>query len=124
MKKPIISKATKIFKSMQKKDYTLKEENQKVKEAKENVSNLGKYGKDLLLLINILKDYRKGKFQISKMDLAIIVAAIAYVALPADAMPDLIPFLGFLDDISIIGLALSKLSSLIIRYKNENLNNE
>lgn len=46
---------------MQKKDYTLKEENQKVKEAEENIFNLSKYGKDLLLLINILKDYMKRK---------------------------------------------------------------
>lgn len=39
----------------------------------------------------------------------ILLAALAYFILPTDAVPDLLPFLGFTDDAAVIALAISKI---------------
>jgi uncharacterized membrane protein YkvA (DUF1232 family) len=44
------------------------------------------------------------------VDLAILVAAVAYVIMPFDFIPDLIPFLGWGDDVTVMGLAMKTLS--------------
>ncbi len=38
-----------------------------------------------------------------------MVAALAYAAVPADAIPDVIPFLGELDDVVVVAVALARL---------------
>ncbi len=43
------------------------------------------------------------------MDLAILVGAVAYVVLPFDLIPDLIPLLGWGDDATVVALALKTL---------------
>lgn len=40
----------------------------------------------------------------------VVVGAVAYVLLPIDLIPDLVPVLGWLDDIGAIGAALTFLS--------------
>ncbi|HLL81676.1 MAG TPA: DUF1232 domain-containing protein, partial [Longimicrobium sp.] len=47
--------------------------------------------------------------RVSKLDKGLVVAALAYAAMPADAIPDVIPFLGELDDVVVIGVALARL---------------
>lgn len=42
-----------------------------------------------------------------------VAAALAYFILPADALPDFLPALGFTDDAAVIGLALRKLDELM-----------
>lgn len=39
----------------------------------------------------------------------ILLAALAYFIMPADALPDLVPFLGFTDDAAVIALAIAKI---------------
>jgi uncharacterized membrane protein YkvA (DUF1232 family) len=40
---------------------------------------------------------------------ALIIGALAYLVNPFDAVPDLIPFAGYLDDLSVITAALAAL---------------
>jgi uncharacterized membrane protein YkvA (DUF1232 family) len=58
----------------------------------------------LRLLVGTLRDAR-----VSKIDRALVVAAIAYVISPFDFIPDLIPFLGQVDDVFLIAIALTRL---------------
>jgi uncharacterized membrane protein YkvA (DUF1232 family) len=51
------------------------------------------------------------------LDITIIIAVVAYVIMPLDAIPDFIPGLGLLDDAAIVTYVLSKYGSLIQRYK-------
>ena len=43
----------------------------------------------------------------------LIVAALGYFICPIDAIPDLIPMIGYSDDVSVIGLLLTQLDDLI-----------
>lgn len=65
------------------------------------VRDLPNFGK---LLVRLARDPR-----VSGLDKALVVAALAYAAVPADYIPDVIPFLGELDDFVLIALALGRL---------------
>jgi uncharacterized membrane protein YkvA (DUF1232 family) len=58
----------------------------------------------LQLFYRLMADQR-----ISKSDRAILVATVAYVLLPLDFMPDFIPFIGQVDDIYLVAIALVRL---------------
>lgn len=47
--------------------------------------------------------------RVSKVDKAIVVATLGYIVLPADFIPDVIPFLGQVDDLYLLALALDRL---------------
>lgn len=46
-----------------------------------------------------------------------VLAAAFYVVWPADLIPD-VPFIGWLDDIGVMGLATAYLSRVISRYRH------
>lgn len=47
--------------------------------------------------------------RVSKVDKAIVLTTIGYIVMPADFIPDFIPFLGQIDDIYLLALALDRL---------------
>ena len=68
--------------------------------------------KFLALLIDLLRDPR-----VSSQDKAILGATVAYVLNPVDLIPDWIPFMGLMDDIYLVPMALLRL----IAKTNENI---
>lgn len=46
-----------------------------------------------------------------------VTATVAYVLLPADAIPDIAPVLGWLDDLGMMVLAFAYLSTVIGEYR-------
>ncbi|HEX6535871.1 MAG TPA: YkvA family protein [Gemmatimonadaceae bacterium] len=60
----------------------------------------------LRLLRGLLTDGR-----VSRLDKALVVGAILYIITPIDLLPDFIPFLGQVDDVYILVLALQRLIS-------------
>ena len=58
----------------------------------------------LKLLVRLLKDIR-----VPKLDRALFGVVIAYVLLPFDLLPDFLGFMGMVDDLYLIGLALNRL---------------
>ena len=58
----------------------------------------------LRLLGGLLTDRR-----VSAMDKLLVAGAMAYIALPVDFIPDFIPFLGEVDDVFILVMALQRL---------------
>ncbi|HWK59184.1 MAG TPA: DUF1232 domain-containing protein [Parapedobacter sp.] len=69
------------------------------------------------LLISMGKDVFAGRYRMNKWNLSIITATIAYVISPLDAMPDMIPLMGWMDDATIVAYAASKLTDEINKYK-------
>ena len=59
----------------------------------------------------------KGEFKIPVIDKLKIIGAIVYVITPTDAIPDILPILGFGDDIAVVTYVLTKLNKLISEYE-------
>ena len=49
---------------------------------------------------------------------AFVLFAVAYVVFPLDAIPDVAPVVGWLDDIGVVSLALWHLSRVLGRYRD------
>ncbi|GHE31543.1 hypothetical protein GCM10017764_13330 [Sphingobacterium griseoflavum] len=72
---------------------------------------------DFKLLLAMAKDSLSGHYKMNKWNLSIIVGTVLYVLSPLDAIPDVVPVLGWLDDLTIVGYAISKLSEEMLKYK-------
>ncbi len=69
------------------------------------------FARDIVALYNFMKDplirwHRK----------AIVIAALIYFIVPIDAIPDLTPFFGYLDDLGVITALLKYLGSELMSY--------
>jgi len=63
---------------------------------------------DLVAKARRLKDYLMSE-RCSTGDIILVVAALLYLISPIDAVPDFIPFAGWLDDVAVAGLVLGYL---------------
>ncbi|AJH15535.1 MULTISPECIES: YkvA family protein [Myroides] len=88
--------------------------------ADKKASNLGSRIADFKLLLRLMKDVLGGRYKISAKEIAILGGAIAYVISPIDAIPDVIPVIGWVDDISVVGLAMTSLAGVLSAYKFKN----
>ncbi|MFD2905535.1 YkvA family protein [Sphingobacterium anhuiense] len=113
MKKQFLGKALALFERFK----THKITSADLEEAEQKAKNLDVRKEDFQLLIAMCKDTFSGKYKMNKWNLSVIVATIIYVISPLDAIPDVIPVLGWIDDVTIIGYAISKLSEEILKYK-------
>ncbi len=67
----------------------------------------------------LVKAYAKGDYRdVSKKNIALIVAALLYFISPLDLIPDAIPILGFMDDMAVIGFILSTLGEELLKYES------
>ena len=76
--------------------------------ARNKSKNLGDKLKDFLLILDLLKAYFNNEY--TKVPWKLIAAlgfAAAYVVSPIDVIPDIIPLLGFTDDIAVVGIVLA-----------------
>ena len=79
------------------------------------------------MLIEMIKAATSGEYPLPAWAIAAIIGAIIYVVSPIDAMPDLIPIVGWLDDGAVVAVAVKALEEVIkayIKYKREKINNE
>ena len=79
---------------------------------------LGKQFENFKLLWSLLKDYYNKKYPNAPWKLiAAIGFAVAYLISPIDVIPDVIPFLGFVDDATVFALVIAGFQSDIDDYK-------
>lgn len=63
----------------------------------------------LQTMLRLIRAYHQGDYRgVPESTLVVIVAAIIYVVNPFDVIPDAIPAIGFLDDATILALALQR----------------
>lgn len=113
MKQTYLKKAFKLFSAY--KAHQLTSDDLNKAEAKS--LHLDDKMNDFKVLVSIAKDIMAGKYKVNTWNASIIVATIIYVVSPIDAIPDIIPVFGWLDDVTIVGYALTKLSEELKRYK-------
>ena len=109
----MIRKAKKFYEGYKKTKITLEQ----LKKANNLKGNLGEIGNKFALLVRMMRANLKGEFEISTADKLKIVGAIVYVITTIDAVPDLIPVLGFGDDIGVVAYVIGKLGKLIKEYE-------
>lgn len=109
----MIRKAKKFYEGYKKTKITLEQ----LKKANNLKGNLGEIGNKFALLVRMMRANLKGEFEISTADKLKIVGAIVYVITTIDAVPDIIPVLGFGDDIGVVVYVIGKLGKLIKKYE-------
>ena len=91
---------------------------QDLKLALKKAMNLGASAEDFLLIINLVKDTKNRKYKLDKKYLVILTAAIIYVIVPIDAVSDLIPGVGWIDDATLIGYVARGYAEVLKDYKD------
>ncbi|MGH7770251.1 MAG: YkvA family protein [Candidatus Binatia bacterium] len=73
---------------------------------------------DLQLIFRLARAWLKGDYtDVSKKSLAVLVGALVYFLMPLDTIPDFIPGLGFMDDVTVVGLALTAVKSEVEKFR-------
>ncbi len=82
------------------------------------LAKLGKRIEDVKLLWNMLVDYKQGRYkEVPWKLIASVVFFFVYLLNPFDLIPDVLPILGFTDDLAVLGLVFTCFSSDIDDYK-------
>lgn len=72
----------------------------------------------LTTLVALVKAYANGSYRgVSTQNMVLVVAAILYFILPIDLVPDFIPMLGWLDDITIMGWVIKTLGDELSKFE-------
>ena len=86
--------------------------------AEAKAGKLGKQFENFKLLWSLLKDYYNKRYPNAPWKLIAATGfAVAYLISPIDVIPDVIPFLGFVDDASVFALVIAGFQSDIDDYK-------
>ena len=89
---------------------------------KEKISSRGplsRFIEDGKLLISLVKDFRSGLYrQIPYGTIAAVAFVLLYVFNPLDLLPDVLPFIGVLDDATIVGACLVAIEQDLHKYRN------
>jgi len=86
---------------------------------KNYASSIGQEGLEKALYLYFALDHK----DCGAKEKATIYGALAYLVSPIDIIPDLTPFLGYSDDIAIIGAAIYSLTNIIddeVKEKSKN----
>ena len=90
---------------------------EELKNAKEKASFLGEMAEKFLLLVRMIEAALKGEYEIYLGSLALLITAVIYVISPIDAAPDFLPFIGWLDDASVVGIIFKILEDMISKFE-------
>ncbi len=81
-------------------------------------SPLGRFMSDMKVMISLTKDFwNKNYREVPWWTIGAIVSALLYVLNPLDIVPDVIPFVGLLDDAAVISACLFLVEKDINRYR-------
>ena len=81
-------------------------------------SPLGRFMADMKTMISLTKDFwNKNYREVPWWTIGAIVSALLYVLNPLDIVPDVIPFVGLLDDAAVISACLFLVEKDVNRYR-------
>ena len=84
---------------------------------------LKRFVDDSKTLMALIRDYRAGNYRAALYGtIAAVVFALIYVFNPLDIIPDVLPFVGAVDDASVIAACLMLVERDLLKYKNWKVN--
>lgn len=82
------------------------------------IPGIGKYMTDISTMILLVRSFIRKEYTEAPMgSIVSIVAAMIYVVTPIDLIPDIIPFIGKLDDAAILGFVIANVHNDVKKYK-------
>jgi len=76
---------------------------------------------DTTLLLDMLKAWAKGEYkEVPWMTLVLSTGALVYFVNPLDAVPDMVPAVGLLDDATVIGFVVASIRQDIENFRAHN----
>ncbi|MBZ9787701.1 DUF1232 domain-containing protein [Psychroflexus sp. CAK57W] len=86
--------------------------------AKINHPDWKKYKDKIILMFQFLKDVKQKKYKKTPWKtLAAMIFTVLYIINPLDLIPDFIPFVGYLDDLTVFGFVLKLISKDLESYE-------
>lgn len=74
--------------------------------------------RDLSTLLSLIKSWAMGEYKgVPRTTLLLSAGAIIYFVNPLDAIPDVIPVTGFLDDATVIGIVIASIKKDIENFR-------
>ncbi len=78
---------------------------------------LEKFWEDIKILFAMLSDSVKGRYKVPLRTLGAVVFTLLYFVNPFDVIPDLIPFLGYIDDAFILSMCIKFIGTDLEEYR-------
>ena len=90
-----------------------------------SVKVLKKYYKLFDVMMMMIKDYRKGNYRaVPWFTIAAIAGSLLYILSPFDLIPDFIPGLGYLDDVTVLTIVMGWIDSDLHNYLDWKISND
>jgi uncharacterized membrane protein YkvA (DUF1232 family) len=84
---------------------------------------LKRFVEDAKMLTSLIKDYRQGNYRAALYGtIAAAAFALIYVFNPFDLLPDVLPFVGAVDDASVIAACLMMIERDLFKYRDWKIN--
>ncbi len=83
-----------------------------------SLKSVGALGKELILIVMLIRDYIKGDYRdVSVKSILMVATVILYFASPIDIIPDFLISVGVLDDVYILKIVLDQVGGELDRYR-------
>lgn len=118
-------KKPKFFNNFKRRAEGIYQDPEKVKKLIEKATNKSRKKKKslteiwekLTTMFRLVTSWIKGDYKdVSDTALIMLIAAIIYFVSPIDAIPDFIPFTGYIDDITVIGFVADQLQDELKKF--------
>ncbi|MCL7422431.1 MAG: YkvA family protein [Methylobacter sp.] len=88
-----------------------------IKDKVKNIPSLHKLLKDVQLCLELIRDYRSGAYKdIAPWAIAAVVFGLLYLVNPVELIPDVIPVVGYMDDVAVLALILKLVKTELEKY--------
>lgn len=90
---------------------------QRIERKVRSSGRLARFGTDIRLMLNMLKDYWQGNYRsVPWKSIAAIAGALIYVLNPLDLIPDLVFGFGLIDDAGVVAACIAMVEADLHRY--------
>jgi DnaJ-class molecular chaperone len=72
---------------------------------------------DVKDLFSLFKDAIRGRFRLHPVNIGIVGGGLLYFVLPMDFLPDFLPLVGFIDDVTVLTMIINSLREELIKYR-------
>lgn len=83
-----------------------------------NIPVIGNYLSYAPLMVELIRNYASGMYRaISNKSLAVVIVAMVYFVFVTDLLPDIIPIVGYIDDIVVFSICLLIAKKELDKYR-------